>query len=53
MIRCLETAWASISFVDDSSCHLNLWKRRLGRVPDYVWEQIELETLVLAENELS
>jgi hypothetical protein len=31
--------------------HLNLWKKRLGSVP--VWEQTELETLVLADNGLS
>ena len=37
----------------DSSSHLNLWKKRLRRVPDSVWERTELETLVLAENELS
>src|SRR6266853_3706190 len=33
--------------------HLNVWKKRLGRVPESVWEQTELETLVLADNELS
>ena len=32
---------------------LNLWKKKLGRVPDSVWEQTALETLVLAENDLS
>src|SRR5208282_5344010 len=32
--------------------HLNLWKKRLGRVPDSVWDRTELETLVLADNEL-
>jgi Leucine-rich repeat (LRR) protein len=32
---------------------LNLWKRRLGRVPDWVWERTELETFVLADNDLS
>ena len=37
----------------DSSSELNLWKKQLGRVPDSVWEQTELESLVLAENELS
>src|ERR1700736_718816 len=51
--RLLETECASIPFVRDSSPHLNLWKKRLRRVPDSVWEQTELETLVLAENELS
>src|SRR5579871_662724 len=32
---------------------LSLWKRGLEVVPDYVWEQTELETLVLGENTLS
>ena len=32
---------------------LSLWKKQLGRIPDYVWEQLELETLVLADNGLS
>ena len=32
---------------------MNLWKKQLGRVPDSVWEQTELESLVLAENGLS
>ena len=32
---------------------LNLWKRHLGVVPDYVWQQTDLETLILAYNELS
>jgi len=32
--------------------HLNLWKKRFGYVPESVWEQTELETLVLADNEL-
>ena len=35
------------------STHLNLWKKHLGRVPDTVWQQTSLETLVLAENELT
>lgn len=44
---------ATMASVQDSSTqHLNLWKKRLGRVPDSVWEQTELETLVLADNEL-
>jgi len=33
--------------------HLNLWKKRLGRVPDSVWERAELESLVQADNELA
>jgi len=32
---------------------LNLWKQRLGQVPDWVWEQTNLETLVLADNDLT
>jgi len=35
-----------------SASHLSLWKQRLARVPEWVWERTELETLVLAENEL-
>ena len=31
---------------------LNLWKKRLGRVPDFIWEQTELESLILAGNDL-
>jgi len=38
---------------DPSGLHLNLWKKRLGRVPDSIWEQTALETLVLADNDLS
>ena len=34
------------------AAHLNLWKKRLGHVPDSVWDQTELETLVLADNAL-
>ena len=33
--------------------HLNLWKQRLGRVPESVWKQVDLETLVLADNDLT
>ena len=36
----------------DLPSHLNLWKKQLGRVPDSVWEQTNLETLVLADNGL-
>jgi Leucine-rich repeat (LRR) protein len=36
----------------NSAVHLNLWKKRLRRVPDSVWEKTELETLVLADNGL-
>jgi Leucine-rich repeat (LRR) protein len=37
---------------DQSMAHLNLWKQRLGRVPESIWEQTGLETLVLADNDL-
>jgi len=37
----------------DFSSELSLWKKQLGRVPNSVWEQTELESLVLAENGLS
>jgi Leucine-rich repeat (LRR) protein len=36
-----------------SSRKLNLWKRRLGQVPESVWDQTELEALVLADNGLT
>lgn len=32
---------------------LNLWGKQLGRIPDEVWQQSSLETLVLADNGLS
>jgi Leucine-rich repeat (LRR) protein len=45
---------ASIAFMqrDPSASHLNLWKQRLGRVPEWVWERTQIETLVLADNKL-
>ena len=33
--------------------NLNLWKQGLGHVPDSVWKQTDLETLVLADNGLT
>ena len=30
--------------------HLNLWKHALGAVPESVWDEADLETLVLADN---
>lgn len=38
---------------EPSGLHLSLWKQRIGRVPETVWEQADLETLVLADNDLS
>lgn len=38
---------------DRSASRLNLWKKRLDRVPESIWDQTELETLVLADNKLS
>lgn len=36
-----------------SVAELDLWKHRLGHVPDWVWERTELERLILAENDLT
>jgi Leucine-rich repeat (LRR) protein len=36
-----------------SSSNLNLWRKQLGHIPDSVWQQSELETLILADNNLS
>ena len=33
--------------------HLSLWKHGLGAVPDWVWDESGLETLVLADNRLT
>jgi Leucine-rich repeat (LRR) protein len=33
--------------------NLNLWKKQLGRVPNSVWQQTQIETLVLADNNLT
>ncbi len=35
-----------------SGAHLSLWKKRLGHVPEWVWGRTDLETQVLADNEL-
>lgn len=35
-----------------AATRLNLWKQHLGVVPDTVWEQTALETLILADNDL-
>jgi hypothetical protein len=32
---------------------LNLWKKHLGHVPESVWERLDIETLVLADNDLT
>src|SRR5260370_32555232 len=32
--------------------HLNLWKHHLGQVPESVWDDSDVETLVLADNDL-
>ena len=31
---------------------LNLWKKQLGAIPESVWEAIDVETLILADNGL-
>jgi hypothetical protein len=33
------------------TAHLNLWKQHLGHVPESVWERVDLETIVLADND--
>src|SRR4029450_5569890 len=33
--------------------HLSLWRQRLGVVPEEVWLRIDLQTLVLADNDLT
>jgi Leucine-rich repeat (LRR) protein len=33
--------------------NLSLWKQHCGQVPESVWEQSDLETLVLADNDLT
>ena len=33
--------------------HLELWKHLLVTVPDFLWESVQLETLVLADNGLT
>jgi Leucine-rich repeat (LRR) protein len=38
---------------DLSATRLNLWKKQLGNVPEWVWERTDLETLILADNGLS
>ncbi len=39
--------------LDSPASQLNLWKKRLEVVPDWVWERTEVESLVLADNGLS
>ena len=35
-----------------SAQRLNFWKRNLGRVPDEVWTNVDVEILILADNGL-
>jgi len=37
----------------DSTTTLNLWKQHLGRVPKSLWDRPEIETLILADNDLT
>ena len=37
---------------DSSGQHLNFWRQRLGHVPACVRDQTDIETLVLADNNL-
>jgi Leucine-rich repeat (LRR) protein len=36
-----------------TNTNLNLWKKNLGQVPSSVWDNISLETLILADNGLT
>jgi hypothetical protein len=36
-----------------TSRDLNLWKMHLGHIPDFAWERVDIETLVLADNDLT
>jgi hypothetical protein len=31
---------------------LNLWKKGLGQIPEWVWDRTDVEVLILADNEL-
>src|SRR3954463_4144809 len=42
-----------MSVMSQPDRNLNLWKHHLGRVPDSVWTRTDLETLVLADNDLT
>jgi Leucine-rich repeat (LRR) protein len=44
---------ASSSTMGELKPHLSLWKQRLGVVPDEVWLRTDLQTLVLADNDLT
>ena len=35
------------------TAYLNLWKQHLGHVPEYVFGLTQLETLILADNDLA
>src|SRR5260370_33065618 len=37
---------------DSLPTHLDLWRKKLGHVPEWIWEQAKLETRVIAENDL-
>ena len=47
----MRKAGSNMVLMPDPSS-LKLWKQGLVRVPDFVWERIELRTLILAENRL-
>src|SRR5205814_9759810 len=51
--RPTRPARCSRNSVAPAVTHLNLWKQHLGRVPESVWDETDLETLVLADNSLS
>lgn len=52
--RNVESTCDSMTIMPEpSALHLSLWRKQLGRVPDAVWENTELEGLVLADNGLT
>ena len=50
---CHDCLTEQLALQSTPPAHLSLWKKRLGRVPEWVWKRTEIETLVLADNELS
>jgi hypothetical protein len=44
---------ARMTVMSQLEVNLNLWKHHLGRVPESVWDRVDLKTLVLADNDLT
>jgi Leucine-rich repeat (LRR) protein len=41
-----------MAHMHSSALDLNYWKQHLGHIPESVWDQVDAETLVLADNDL-